>query len=190
MKRSHVQWGFAATSIFFAVLSASQFIQFQQRSAINEAVQNVPAKLSPEQFVESNNLTDTSVSSRLQFARATAILNNGDLEMAEKYLGAMANSKSDPALASAAQFNLANGYLREALSADKTSGRFRSLVELAKQRYRDLLSIEPEHWNARHNLELSLRLVPEQDAYEIDERGKPIKSVSVIFPGFEDRELP
>ena len=37
----------------------------------------------------------------------------------------------------------------------------RPLVELAKQRYRDLLRAEPQEWDARYNLERALWLAPE-----------------------------
>lgn len=191
MKRRYMQTGFTVVAIALAAYAVSQWLQLHRMQAINQAVREVPASLSADAF-------DSSVASgsadtqpvEVRFARASALLREGNLELAEKYLGEMASDQDNSVLAEAAQFNLANGYLREALRSDTASGRFRSLVELAKQRYRDLLTENPGHWDSRFNLELALRLVPEKESYDVDERGKPIKSVSVVFPGFEDRELP
>jgi mxaK protein len=190
VKRRHVQTGFASAALLFFVLSAGQWFQLRQQRSANQALRDVPAMLSPQEFADSAGGEETSLPREVQFARATALLHGGNLELAEKYLADMIRDDADQPLAVAAQFNLANGYLREALISDVATGRYRSLVELSKQRYRDLLDSQPDHWSARYNLELALRMVPEQDTYEIDDRGKPIKSVSVVFPGFEDRELP
>ena len=62
-------------------------------------------------------------------------------------------------------------------------------MELAKQRYRDVLLINPQNWNARHNLELALRVAPEIAGGKKDKR-PPIKSVDVVVPDFILRDLP
>ncbi len=64
------------------------------------------------------------------------------------------------------------------------------MVELAKQRYRDLLSEVPDHWPARYNLARALQLAPEGAERNDDERIDPVKSVNVIVPGFEKKDLP
>jgi len=90
-----------------------------------------------------------------------------------------------------AQFNLANLYLRQALASGTiTSSDTLPMVELAKQRYRDLLRVMPEHWPARYNLERALNMAPEGTDRVGDERIEPLKSVDVIVPGFEKKELP
>ncbi|ASJ70205.1 hypothetical protein [Granulosicoccus antarcticus] len=190
MKRRHVSAIFATLGVALAALSASQWKQLHDNRSINQALRQTPDALSAEQFADPSVDAINEQPLELQFARATALLHGGELELAEKHLSAMVRNTERPQLALAAQFNLANGYLREALNTKVTSGQYRSLIELAKQRYRDLLSKSPEHWETRHNLELALRLSPEKEAYEVDDKGKPIKSVSVAFPGFEDRELP
>jgi len=77
----------------------------------------------------------------------------------------------DPALRLAASYNSANVHLREALrmrDAGGASGTTQSLplIELAKQGYRDVLRADPEHWDAKYNLERALRLAPEDDEPE------------------------
>jgi len=64
------------------------------------------------------------------------------------------------------------------------------MVELSKQRYRDLLSEEPYHWPARYNLERALRMAPEGTDRTDDGRVEPLKRVDVIVPGFEKQDLP
>lgn len=190
MKRRHATAAFAVVSFTWVALSISQWLELQHNQSVNAAVQAVPAALNADQFADTQTDDGQNLPLEVRFTRATALLNGGGLELAEKHLSIMANDEQHPDIALAAQFNLANGYLREALDTSESSGQYRSLIELAKQRYRDLLFTKPEHWDARYNLELALRLSPEVEAYEVDDKGKPIKSVSVVFPGFEDRELP
>ncbi len=190
MKRRHVTAAFVAVSIAAAALSVSQWLTLRHSRSVNAAVQAVPAILHADQFADTESDSAQALPLEVRFARASALLNGGGLELAGKHLSIMANDEEHPDVALAAQFNLANGYLREALDISESSGQYRSLIELAKQRYRDLLATSPEHWDTRFNLELALRLAPEKEVYEVDDKGKPIKSVSVVFPGFEDRELP
>ncbi len=188
MKRRHVTAGFVAVSLAASALSVSQWLKLRHSQSVNTAIQAVPSTLDADRFADTESDSDQAL--EVRFTRATALLNGGGLELAEKHLSVMTNDEEHPDIALAAQFNLANGYLREALDTSESSGQYRSLIELAKQRYRDLLAMSPEHWDTRYNLELALRLAPEKETYEVDDKGKPIKSVSVVFPGFEDRELP
>lgn len=69
----------------------------------------------------------------------------------------------------AAQFNSANILLREAIrvsasGAPDAAAQAQPSIELAKRMYRDVLQIQPQHWDARYNLELALRLGPETAA--------------------------
>lgn len=61
-------------------------------------------------------------------------------------------------------FNRANINLREALNLPDSDGRQIPMVELAKQDYRSALALDPQMWNARYNLEIALRIVPEDPA--------------------------
>jgi mxaK protein len=61
----------------------------------------------------------------------------------------------------AAYFNRGNINLREAMAMDGNDPQMIPLVELAKQDYRSALKQRPEFWDARFNLEVALRLVPE-----------------------------
>ena len=97
----------------------------------------------------------------------------GMLQRQEKSDAALAQltevlGQADDALLPLAYFNRANINLREALSLTDSDGRQIPLVELAKQDYRSALALKPDMWNARYNLEIALRVVPEDPENDDD----------------------
>jgi mxaK protein len=66
-------------------------------------------------------------------------------------------------LAVAALYNIGNLHLRQGLAAQEAGQKAQSLAlfELAKQSYRDALALEPGYWDAKYNLERTLRLAPD-----------------------------
>jgi mxaK protein len=102
----------------------------------------------------------------LRFAQAHALAASGATEAALNRYGLL---QGDSALGQAARYNAANLLLRQgaALHAGAQPGQALALIELAKEGYRAVLRAEPNHWDARHNLERAQRLVPEPE--EIDE---------------------
>jgi mxaK protein len=112
---------------------------------------------------------------RAQFARAGMLerqqKHDEALDVLTKVLGS-----GDETLMSLAYFNRGNINLREALSITGSDGRQIPLVELAKQDYRSALALAPELWNVRYNLEVALRVVPEDPADESDFEKKVIHS--------------
>lgn len=72
---------------------------------------------------------------------------------------------NDPAVGQAARYNTANLLMREAglVRAGAEPGKSIALIELAKEFYRDVLRIDPDHWNARYNLERAQRLLPDPE---------------------------
>jgi mxaK protein len=80
---------------------------------------------------------------------------------------------ASPPIALAARYNRAQLYHQLAVAAHaQDDPRALALAELAKQRYRDLLAAAPGHWDARYNLDRTLRLVPDP-LDEDSEPGKP-----------------
>jgi mxaK protein len=68
-----------------------------------------------------------------------------------------------------ALYDLGNLHLRHALQVGLSDeGQSLPLIELAKQSYRDLLRRDPSDWDARYNLERTLRLAPEGDDADED----------------------
>jgi mxaK protein len=73
-----------------------------------------------------------------------------------------------------ALYDLGNLHLRQALQVGlDDEAQSLPLVELAKQSYRDLLRRDPNDWDARYNLERTLRLAPEDDDDTGEDTGPP-----------------
>lgn len=114
-----------------------------------------------------------------RFARALALARAGESEVAVKaYKALIEGDRRD--LKQAARYNLGNLYMRDAL-AEGMSEAFRSLplIELAKQRYRDVLRDQPADWDARYNLSRALQLAPEIEQQVEEEEEPPQKEQSV-----------
>ncbi len=73
--------------------------------------------------------------------------------------------QDDTALGQAARYNSANLLLRQAFAvrAGIAPGQAIPLIELAKEIYRDVLRADPQHWDARYNLERAQRLLADPD---------------------------
>jgi len=73
-----------------------------------------------------------------------------------------------------ALYDLGNLHLHQAIKAGVADeSQSLPLTELAKQSYRDLLRADPTDWDARYNLERSLRLAPEDEDDEDADTGPP-----------------
>ena len=98
----------------------------------------------------------------LRFALAHAQAASGAGEAA---LNGYRLLQSDPVLGAAARFNGANLLLRQAivLREGRQPGQAVPLIELAKETYREVLRHDPDHWNARYNLERAQRLLPDPE---------------------------
>ena len=99
---------------------------------------------------------------QVQFAQAYALAIGGAHEPAlNRYRMLQAHGQ----LGQAAHFNSANLLLRQALvvRAGTQPGQAIALIELAKELYRDVLRADPQHWDARYNLDRAQRLLPDPD---------------------------
>ncbi|HDY85612.1 hypothetical protein LCGC14_0625310 [marine sediment metagenome] len=100
---------------------------------------------------------------KAQFAKAYNEAEQGKAKEAMERLTTVVATE-DEDLEAAAYFNRGNIHLQDAraLAADDT-GRV-ALIGLAKQDYRTALLIDSSLWDARYNLELALRMAPEESA--------------------------
>ena len=98
----------------------------------------------------------------LRFARAATLAERGETDAA---LNLYRSLHTDASLGQAARYNGANLLMRQAsaLRESNAAGQAVTLIELAKQGYRDLLRADPNHWDARYNLERAQRLLPEPE---------------------------
>ncbi|MEG6509036.1 hypothetical protein V6C03_08630 [Methyloligella sp. 2.7D] len=98
--------------------------------------------------------------SKLLAARGYYLLTRDRMEQAQPVLD-QANWRADPKDRTALLYNMANTRMRLAYEQVRV-GHFEkgiSLVNLAKDEYRRALHIEPEDWDAKFNLDVSMRLV-------------------------------
>ncbi len=107
----------------------------------------------------------TDVPPEARFAQAHAAAASGAVDAAQQRYRAVYD---DPRLGAAAHYNGANLLMRQAIAlrAGSEPGKAIALIELAKENYRDLLRADPQHWEARYNLERAQRLLAEPDELE------------------------
>ena len=114
---------------------------------------------------------------RGRLARAYRLHSAGRLQEALTVYGTIAPD-AEPELRSIQRFNLANLYLERAveLEADDEIQLATSLVELAKQSYREILARDPRHWDARYNLSRALEMLPDVAAVDFEDEFNPERS--------------
>lgn len=97
---------------------------------------------------------------RAHFAQGAYLVTEQETDAAlEQYTLVLGSEESE--WLPAAYFNRGNINLREAMEMESSDPRMIPLVELAKQDYRSAIKQQPAFWDARFNLEVALRLVPE-----------------------------
>jgi mxaK protein len=103
----------------------------------------------------------------LRFAQAHELAASGAMDPA---LARYRSLNGDGDLDVAARYNSANLLMRQAVALRAQSARSAAaagqaiaLIELAKQGYREVLRADPQHWDARYNLERAQRLQPDPD---------------------------
>ena len=102
-------------------------------------------------------------------------------------------NKGDQKFQAKARYNLGNLYLEQAVEQVKAMhiNEALPLAGLAKQAYRQSLALDSGNWDAKYNLEVAMRLLPEMDRVDIpDDSPKNQKSqLWTTVPGFP-RGLP
>ena len=114
---------------------------------------------------------------RGRLASAWQMHAGGRLTEAIAAYGAVA-LESEPELAKVRHFNLANLYLERAAELERSDQMqpAMSLVELAKQNYREILARDPDHWDSRHNLSRALEMLPDIAAVDYENERNPERS--------------
>ena len=123
-----------------------------------------------------------------QLSGDPALARAGAHDAASKAYSGVIRAGEFDALGRQALFNLGNMYLRQGLAQDSNDAL--PLIELAKQRYRDLLRVAPDDWDARYNLERALRLAPEEQEAVAEEENTNIERRSVMLRGMDPGDLP
>jgi mxaK protein len=153
--RVRIVWVLLATLGSAAAVDGVRLAVAQGWNAQIDAGVSAPAAAAPPQ---------------VRFALAAAQAASGAQEAALRQYGAL---QDDSAVGQAARYNSANLLMRQAIVLREQShpGQALALVELAKEHYREVLRRDPEHWNARYNLERAQRLVPDPEDVEPEPDG-------------------
>lgn len=187
MKRHTLHALFALATLAGAALVASEVLRLRQQQALADAIGQAAA----------SGREDTGLDVRLKsaprevrLARATALARHGDADAATRLYSALVEPGRVDAVGRAALLDLGNLHLRQALALAATDAAAGPLVELAKQRYRDLLRLAPDDWDARHNLERALRLAPEEVEAVTEPDNEPVERRNVQLRGMKAGDLP
>ncbi|MGZ5060034.1 MAG: MxaK protein [Methylobacter sp.] len=101
--------------------------------------------------------------------------------------------KGDRNFQAKARYNLGNLYLEQAIQQVNATNINEALplLGLAKQAYRQSLALDSGNWDAKYNLEVAMRLLPEMDRIDIpdDEPTNQKSQLWTTVPGFP-RGLP
>ncbi len=101
--------------------------------------------------------------------------------------------KGDLNFQAKARYNLGNLYLEQAVQQAKAMNINEALplAGLAKQAYRQSLALTSRYWDAKYNLEVAMRLLPEMDRVDMpdDEPSNQKSQLWTTVPGFP-RGLP
>lgn len=168
MTRRRVHFIFGCATLAFALLAAYEGFQLQQAHRANSAISGA-AEVGIDTAVPEGG-----------FAHALALSREGDTQGAiQAYKQVIRSERAD--LSRAAHYNLGNVYLRESLKQGIDAvAHSLPLIELAKQSYREVLRADPEHWDARYNLERALWLAPEYSSAAVEEGGREIWSEDLL----------
>ena len=194
MRRRTVHALFGATALGLAALAATRYVELDRLARVERAVAGAAASV--EAGVEAGDAGEggadgaAAEAPRARLARALALSAARDLDAAEPLLAALADGQEGEPLARDARFALANAYLREGLRPETDPARALAWLELAKQRYRDALRLDPDDPGVRYNLERALRRAPEGEDVRLVDVDDPVKSVDVIVPDFAPTDLP
>lgn len=175
MKRLHVHLIFLL--IAFACLAAL-LVSVQQRNAavaLNAAIASPPPQgdLPPAALV----------------SKGLALARKGDDKGGQAaYQAAM--GKGAPDVQRMARYNLGNLHLRQAIKMGVADRQALPLIELAKIQYREVLALQPDHWDARFNLERALWLAPELDASKRGHEAPHVSERAATTMKVEHGDLP
>ena len=138
------------TALGVAIQSGIQLYQLESRNRM----------LATPERIEINRDSDP----HLIFAKAHQLQVSGDPLEAIRLYGTLLQ-QGDPPFRARVRYNLGTLYLRDAAKLWKERGlleyvRINTLLSAAKDNLRESLSLNPEQWDARYNLEYAYRITP------------------------------
>lgn len=106
----------------------------------------------------------------VQLARASYLKNKHRYDEAQATLSPLID-QGIKKIRTVARYNLGNTYLEQAIELAESMqiNEATSLAGLAKQAYRQALALDSQNWDAKYNLEVAMRLLPEMDRLTMQE---------------------
>ncbi len=175
--------------VFFIALTGAIYTAYSgyKTAQINQLI----SQLNQGRDIEPKQMKNATP--ELQLARAIYLKNKKRYKEAQATLSLIINQGTQQ-LQAISRYNLGNTYLiqaiefAEALQINEAS----ALAALAKQAYRQALALDSHYWDAKYNLEVAVRLLPEMDRITM-ERDDPVPQEKAklwaTVPGFP-RGLP
>ncbi len=110
----------------------------------------------------------------VKLARALQLKRQGRYEAALVVMSTILNS-GDKALQTHIRYSLGNLYLEQAIAKTEAMAvtDAQPLLALAKQAYRQALALDSGFWDAKYNLDVAMRLLPELDRITIEQDAEP-----------------
>ena len=185
MRRITAHALYGSLALACAAMALTQALRLRQAERLNaDITASAQAQVDPAH----PTLPPQDAAPEVRLARAGALARAEAHDAAFKAYSGVIRSGELDALGCQALFNLGNMYLRQGLA--QGTGEALPLVELAKQRYRDLLRAKPDDWDARYNLERALRLAPEEQDAVAEEENEPVERRRVMLRGMDPGDLP
>jgi mxaK protein len=115
-------------------------------------------------------------------ARAAYLLRRNRIDEAQPMLDE-AGERADAAVNVRMLYNMANARLRAAIKAIEQGNYDKAipLVTLAKAEYRSALRLDPEHWDAKYNLDVAMRLVRDLPQAVGEDEEKPLETPEKLW---------
>lgn len=186
MKRRSIHLAFGTVVILCSAMGSYYALRLYQLEQSNAEISRLNALVPGVKLT-----TGESNSAAVMLAKANALAKEDKTEAAARAYGQLIAADAAGWHGRAALFNLGNLYLRQGMRiTDNGTPEALSMIELAKQRYRDLLKQSPDDWDARYNLERALRLAPEEQG-DVADAEKDIKERRrVMLRGMSSVRLP
>ena len=195
MKRTPIHLAFGLATLGLAGTALALGLRLQAAERANAVIAEAGAYAAEAALVQAAGAEAGQVATlktpRLDtpeaaLAFALGLARAGDYDRALKSLETLSQSPRDD-IRLIARYDLGNLHMRQAkLIGDEQVAKGRTLVELGKQAYRRVLDEDPQHWEARYNLERALWLEPEADDGNVEVTPPP----AVERPNGDKPELP
>ncbi len=153
--RHYSYWGLLAIALIGVLQSLYANYQINHTNQLIKQL-NQGRDVAPDQL--------KSAAPELLLARASYLKNKHRYTKAQATLSKLIH-QGDSRLQSISRYNLGNTYLTEAIELAESLqvNEATALAALAKQAYRQALTLDSRYWDAKYNLEVAMRLLPEMD---------------------------